>query len=70
MLISLVCFSVVTSSYDLKLDFSYKAEIKKEVIDILKFKKADSNSQYLDLPNCLGRNKSAIPGYLKERLDT
>ncbi|XP_074347208.1 uncharacterized protein LOC141686043 [Apium graveolens] len=47
-----------------------KAEYIKEVLDILKFKEADSNSQYLGLPNCLGRNKSAILGYLKERVRT
>lgn len=37
-------------------------ETKREVMEILRFREADNNSQYLGLPNCLGGNKSAILG--------
>lgn len=35
---------------------------------MLGFHEADSNTQYLGLPNCIGRNKSAALGYLKDRV--
>ncbi|XP_017217507.1 uncharacterized protein LOC108195085 [Daucus carota subsp. sativus] len=41
---------------------------KKEVLDILKFHEADDSSHYLGLPNSLGRKKSALLGYLKEKV--
>lgn len=47
-----------------------KTEVKSEVLGILGFHEADCNSQYLGLPNCIGRNKSAILGYLKEKMRT
>ena len=44
------------------------ADTKKEVLDILKFHEADDSSHYLGLPNSLGRKKSALLGYLKEKV--
>lgn len=43
---------------------------KTEVMEVLGFHEADNNSHYLGLPNCIGRNKTTILGYLKERLRT
>lgn len=52
--------------------FSRNVEIntKEGVLEILGFHEADENTQYLGLPNCMGRNKSAILGYLKNRVRT
>lgn len=35
---------------------------------MLKFTEADDKTKYMGLPNTLGRNKSVILGYLKNRL--
>lgn len=45
-----------------------RQETKTEVLQVLGFQEADSNTQYLGLPNCIGRNKTAVLGYLKERV--
>lgn len=45
-----------------------KQEIKDAVIETLGFHEAESNTQYLGLPNCMNRNKTAVPGYLKDRV--
>lgn len=34
----------------------------------MQVKEADENSKYLGLPNVLGRNKSVVFGYLKEKV--
>lgn len=41
---------------------------KHDLCDKLRFQEADAMSKYLGLPNIMGRNKSAIPGYIKDRL--
>lgn len=41
---------------------------KQDLCDKLRFQEADASSKYLGLPNTLGRNKSAILGYIKDRL--
>lgn len=45
-----------------------KQEIKDALIEILGFHEADSNTQYLGLPNYMNRNKMAVLGYLKDRV--
>ncbi|XP_074342141.1 uncharacterized protein LOC141679574 [Apium graveolens] len=42
-------------------------EVKNKILQVLGFHKADSNTQYLGLPNCISRNKTAALGYLKDR---
>lgn len=45
-----------------------KHETKNEVLDVLGFHEADVNSHYLALPNCMYKNKTAVLGYLKDRV--
>lgn len=44
------------------------SEVKEVICQTLGFHEADGNTTYLGLPNCIGRNKSAIFGYLKNRM--
>lgn len=41
---------------------------RRDICEVLNFQEADDNSQYLGLPNFIGRKKSAMLGYLKERV--
>ncbi|XP_074347539.1 uncharacterized protein LOC141686400 [Apium graveolens] len=41
---------------------------KEEVCFLMQIPEANEHSSYLGLPNLLGRNKSALLGYLKERV--
>lgn len=41
---------------------------KEEICRVLQMGEADAYSKYLGLPNVLGRNKSVLLGYLKERV--
>lgn len=43
---------------------------KAEICGSLRLHEADENSHYLGLPNIIGRKKSAILGFLKERLQS
>ncbi|XP_074326550.1 uncharacterized protein LOC141664498 [Apium graveolens] len=43
-------------------------ETKTEILQVTGFMEASASTQYLGLPNCIGRNKSAILGYLKDRV--
>lgn len=43
-------------------------ETRREVPKLMGFQEADDNTQYLGLSNCMGRNKSVILGYLKEKV--
>ncbi|KAL8121558.1 hypothetical protein AgCh_018338 [Apium graveolens] len=45
-----------------------KSEVKEKVCEVLNFHEANDNTHYLGLPNILGRKKSVILGYLKDRL--
>lgn len=40
------------------------------ICNTLKFHEADDNTTYLGLPNTIGRNKSAMLGYLKNRMQS
>ncbi|XP_074327095.1 uncharacterized protein LOC141665037 [Apium graveolens] len=42
--------------------------LKQDIFQILKIKEAEENTHYLDLPNMLSRKKSAVFGYIKDRL--
>lgn len=42
--------------------------MKNEVDPIFNFREENENAQYLGLPNLLGRKKTTIPGYVKDRL--
>ena len=44
------------------------SRLKNDLCHRLRFKEANDGSLYLGLPNIIGRNKSAIFGYLKEKL--
>ncbi|KAL8113779.1 hypothetical protein AgCh_020904 [Apium graveolens] len=48
--------------------FNVRTDTKNEILDVLGFHEAGDNSHYLGLPNCIGRNKSAMLGYLKEKM--
>lgn len=41
---------------------------KEEIGRIIQMKEADDRTKYLGLPNMIGRNKSVIFGYLKDRV--
>lgn len=41
---------------------------KQEICEVLRFEEADEGSHYLGLPNYIGRKKSAMLGYLKEKV--
>ncbi|XP_074352959.1 uncharacterized protein LOC141692121 [Apium graveolens] len=41
---------------------------KQEICEVLRFEEADEGSHYLGLPNFIGRKKSAMSGYLKEKV--
>lgn len=43
-------------------------EIKKTVCQTLQMTEADENYKYLGLPNLVGRNKSSVLGFLKEKV--
>lgn len=45
-----------------------KMECKNEILEALNFPEADETTHYLGLPNFIGRRKSALLGYLKERV--
>lgn len=45
-------------------------DTNKEVLDVLQFQEADDNSHCLGLPNSLGRKKSSMLGYLKEKVQS
>ena len=47
-----------------------KDNFKQEIFQILRFVEADENSHYLGLPNFIGRKKSAMLGYIKEKVHT
>ena len=38
------------------------------ICDTLRMQEADDRSTYLGLPNILGRNKSTLPGFLKDKV--
>lgn len=42
--------------------------LKSDLCQKLRFQEASDQSMYLGLPNIIGRNKSALFGFLKERL--
>lgn len=50
--------------------FSHNVQdvMKREILQITGFMEASASTQYLGLPNCIGRNKTAILGYLKDRV--
>lgn len=41
---------------------------KSPICDVLGMQEADDRSTYLGLPNFLGRNKSSVPGFLKDKV--
>lgn len=43
-------------------------QMKRDLSRRLGFKKDSDNSQYLGLPNIVGRNKSVLFGFIKEKL--
>lgn len=43
-------------------------EVKEVICQTLGFQEADESTTYLSLPSCIGRNKSAVFGYLKNRM--
>lgn len=43
-------------------------EVKEVICQTLGFHEAGEGTTYLGLPNCIGRNKSAVFGYLKNRV--
>lgn len=43
---------------------------KQDIYNVLQFPEADDNTLYLGLPNLIGRKKSVIMGYLKDRLQS
>ena len=45
-------------------------EVRAEICNILQFQEAGANTTYLGLPSIIGRNKKAVLGYLKERMQT
>lgn len=45
-----------------------RSSSKNALCEIFRFPEADANSHYLGLPNCIDRNKSAMLGYLKEKV--
>ncbi|WOG87677.1 hypothetical protein DCAR_0206908 [Daucus carota subsp. sativus] len=45
-------------------------DVKDEILQVLGFHEADSNTQYLGLPSCIGRSKTAVLGYLKDRVSS
>lgn len=44
------------------------SRVRNVTCNMLQFKEADSSTKYLGLPNIFGRNKTAVLGYLNERL--
>ncbi|XP_074373436.1 uncharacterized protein LOC141713760 [Apium graveolens] len=57
---SVICFSQMTAIYSVKMRVSICQEMQ--------ISQADEHTKYLGLPNILGRNKSVILGYLKEKV--
>lgn len=49
-------------------DKQFNAQLKHNLFDLLGIKEADDNSFYLGLPNMMSRKKTAVFGYIKERL--
>ncbi|XP_060968467.1 uncharacterized protein LOC115719361 [Cannabis sativa] len=45
-----------------------QAAMKQQINTLLQMRQADENSLYLGLPSTLGRNKSTVFGYLKDRV--
>lgn len=49
-------------------DRNINQELRQVLCNLLRFNETDENTKYLGLPNILGINKSAMMGYLKNRL--